>query len=195
MRKHSKILVLGVTCLILLFVMSSLFGCKTIPVKKSEPEFKTVMLRIYEEEYPIKIPGFMPDFTEFIENSVKRLRLIDLINWYVPDGNIDSEGLKDHYRLIFDADIEVIPGTLALITFMGPETKIWLYDANGLPYMVSLNEGFSWLQAWENEKQKEMFTDFKEERNKDKAISMEIRAELKKQSEATVRETNKDLGI
>jgi len=46
-----------------------------------------------------------------------------------------------------------------------------------------------------NEKQKEMFTDFKEERNKDKAISMEIRAELKKQSEATVRETNKDLGI
>ena len=59
MRKHSKILVLGVVCLAFLFVLSSLFGCKAITLNKSEPITRTVYNEVLDKTYII--PSEFPD--------------------------------------------------------------------------------------------------------------------------------------
>ena len=70
MKKYGKKILAGmVTCLIFLFVMTSLFGCKWTSLK-GEPEFRIVQLSVANEMYDVKIPSFMPDFTKFKDTDI-----------------------------------------------------------------------------------------------------------------------------
>ena len=177
MKKHSRIILsLGVVCLTFLFILSSLFGCKLATIGQSEPEFKTVRFDYGDGTlYPIKIPGFMPDFTQFNDSDIQVVAggLLIIINYYIPNRPPNAEGYKDHYRFIASGLEEDIPGILMLMYFDKLNIKQWIYDENENPHEVSTDDGALWLQVWLDEAHKKIWGSFEKE-EKIKLISMEI---------------------
>ena len=168
MKRHSsKILALGVVCLAFLFILSSLFGCKLATVGQSEPEFRTIQFQ-YDGNvfYPIKVPGFMPDFTQFErELHFAANGFLILVNYYISDSNDE-----DHYRFICSGLEEDVPGVIGLMLWVGDKSRQWIYDENDEPYEVVLNDFIVWLEAWVAGKHEGMHGSFEEEKNKDRKI-------------------------
>ena len=153
MRKHSsKILLLGVVCLAFLFILSSLFGCKLSTLFQKEPEFREVIFICEEVEYKVKIPADMPDFTQFEYQQITPVTpLLAMINYYAPDGKTSDSGVENHYRFIVSMVIGDCPGVLILLTFIDDQIRFWLYNEEGEPFEVTMENAQAWLDVWQME--------------------------------------------
>jgi len=136
----------------LIFILS-LFGCKTVAINQSEPEFKTIQYQYNKDVfYPIKIPAFIPDFTNY-KTSLKLLSncLAIVHNFYIPNRAIDEQGIPDHYRFLVSVFEEVAPGIFAFMSFIGDEARFWIYNEKGEPEETTKQEFISWYEIWEIE--------------------------------------------
>ena len=161
MRKHSrKMLALGVVCLTFLFILSSLFGCKLATIGQSEPEYKIVQLYYDGEYYPFKIPGSMPDFTQFVEYpqlDYYAAGMLATLTYFIPDSPTD-----DQYFFLVSNIPSDLPVVLGLGSYIGDEYRYWFYEYN-LPVEVTKKEAELRIEAWIQEKQEELYGGFEEE--------------------------------
>jgi len=152
MRKHNKILVLGVTCLILLFVMSSLFGCKTIPVKKSEPKFQSVYNEVLDKTYII--PGMFPDpYNEkLMEDYCYKVfpmsaRQFLVGYWKAAGEECEIQENTVMYGLVFDRWSEDIIAALFYVD--ENNMKCWIYKDWVHPEKCTRAEQGEWLRTYD----------------------------------------------
>ena len=151
MRAQHKIFI-GIACLI--FILFSLFGCKLATLFQTKSQYKTVILDIYEEKYSIKIPDFMPNFTEF-ETCFRQFYFTDVINFFIPEGGIDKDGFEDHYRFIISGDRDDEPGILALMLFTVNKQRQWIYQ-DKIPVEISFREMKNFINSWKIAKQEKL---------------------------------------
>jgi len=170
MKRHSsKILALGVVCLAFLFMLSSIFGCKLATIGQSEPEFKTIKLQYNGEYYPFKIPGFMPDFTQFTDNpqvNFYSYGILATLTYNIPDSPLDAQGLPDQYYFLVSNIPSDMPVVLGLGSFIGNESRHWIYEKD-IPVEVTAEEAVAWIETWVED---QMSGSFEEEEKKDKVI-------------------------
>ena len=165
MRKQSsKILVLGVVCLAFLFMLSSLFGCN-FTFLKGEPEFKTIQLQYDGKYYPFKIPGFMPDFTQFPDSpqvDYYSVGMLASLTYFVPDSPINAQGLPDQYFFLVSNIPANVPTVLGIGILIGDNYRYWLYK-EGLPIEATKEATESWIDAWIQMKLQEAMGEDREE--------------------------------
>lgn len=153
MRKHNgRILASGVACLILLFVMSFPFGCKTIPVKKAAPEFQSVYNKQLDKTYII--PGMFPDpyDRKVMENYCYQVFPVSprqvLIGYWKAAGK-ECEIKEDTimYGLVFDSWSKDI--VAALLYTDSDNAKFWIYRDWLHPEECTRAEQGEWLMNYD----------------------------------------------
>ena len=148
MKKHESKILVGVTLLMFLFV----FGCKTIPVNKSEPKFKPVYNEVLDKTYII--PSELPDpydekvLAGYGWNVFSLSPNLPMIMYWEVDGNGEGiEGLPI-FALVFDVETsEIVAAALYINQSNG---KYWVYKDGKNPFLCKDEyEQENWLYEYD----------------------------------------------
>ena len=148
---RKKILAGVVTCLIFLFVVTSLFGCKWINLKKSNPEFKTIYNEALDKTY--NIPFEFPDpydekvLDEYIFQVYPMSPTLPMIMYFKPneDGTMDKG--TPIYALIYDVrNGEIVACVVYIDKTHG---KYWVYRNGKFPELVDEYKQEDWLYKYD----------------------------------------------
>ena len=149
MRKQGrKILALEVICFAFLFILSSLFGCASIPFKKAVPEFQSVYNAQLDKTYII--PGMFPNPYDEKEMGnycyqVFLMSMRQVLIGYWKAANEECEIQKDTimYGLVFDQWSEDI---IAALTYANDnDGRFWVYEDWLHPKACTRTEQEEWL--------------------------------------------------
>ena len=152
MKKHSKILTLGMIGFTFLFILSSLSGCASIPFKKAAPEFKSVYNGQLDKTYII--PGEFPDpYNEKVMEDycyqVFPMSMRQVLIGYWKAANEECEIQKDTimYGLVFDQWSEDI---IAALTYANDnDGRFWVYEDWLHPKACTRTEQEEWLMDYD----------------------------------------------
>jgi len=152
MRKHSKKILAGVVCLTFLFILSSLFGCKTIPLKQSVPEFKIIYNEALDKTY--NIPSEFPD--PYDEKAVEEYDFriyplsptLPMLMYFKVDENGKMISGTPLYLLVYDGYTNEIVSAALYVD--EDNAKYWIYRDGQYPSLCAEYEQEDWLYRYDN---------------------------------------------
>uniref|UniRef100_A0A6M3LZR5 Uncharacterized protein n=1 Tax=viral metagenome TaxID=1070528 RepID=A0A6M3LZR5_9ZZZZ len=140
----------GMACIFAVASLSlCLLGCG-FAFLKGGPEFRTVQFEFRGKHYPIVIPGYMPDFTQFQEKPQIDLyysSMVATLTYFVPDSPRDAQGHPDQYTFLASNVSLDRPDMLGVMSFIGENYRRWIYE-EGKPREVTEEFMRVWLRNW-----------------------------------------------